>query len=174
MKRKRRIDTRQVYKWKSRLNLGGDKMIKGLLYEDTYIPVVSRQNIRLFLILAAINSWHTTQIDFALAYTQADKATIMYMELPPGVNLPNLSKDKHCLHIIKNIYGGKDSGRTWFQHLRKHFIHKLHYIQLQYDECVFYQKSTIFFVYTDDGILIDPSRNNIEDQINDFKAIFDI
>jgi hypothetical protein len=149
-------------------------MIKGLHYEDTYSPVVSWQNIRLFLILAAINSWHTTQIDFVMAYTQADIATITYTELPPGVNLPNLSKDTHWLRIIKNIYGGKVSGRTWFQHLRKHLIHKLHYIQSQYDECVFYHKSTIFIVYTDNGILIDPSRDNIKDRINDFKAIFDI
>jgi frataxin-like iron-binding protein CyaY len=29
-------------------------------------------------------------------------------------------------------------------------------------------------MYTDDFILIDPSRDNIEDQINEFKAIFDI
>jgi hypothetical protein len=50
----------------------------------------------------------------------------------------------------------------------------VHYIQSQYDECVFYHKSTIFTVYTDDVILIDPSRDNIKDRINDFKAIFDI
>jgi hypothetical protein len=67
-------------------------MKKGLHYEDTYSPLVSWQNIRLFLILAAINGWHTTQIDFVMAYTQADIATITYMELPPRVNLPNLSK----------------------------------------------------------------------------------
>jgi hypothetical protein len=29
-------------------------------------------------------------------------------------------------------------------------------------------------VYTDDGILIEPSTENIKDQINEFKAIFDI
>jgi hypothetical protein len=143
MKRKRRIDTREVYKWKSRFNVGGHKMIKGLNYEDTYSPVVSWQTIRLFLILTAINGWHTTKIDLK-AFKQAAIATTTYMELPTGVNLPNLSKDKHCLRIIKNIYGGKDSGITWFQHLRKHVIHKVHYIQSQYDECVFYHKSTIF------------------------------
>jgi hypothetical protein len=60
MKREKRIDTREVYKWKSRLNLGGYKMIKGLHYHDTYSPVVCWKNIRMFLILGAINGWHIT------------------------------------------------------------------------------------------------------------------
>jgi single-stranded DNA-specific DHH superfamily exonuclease len=35
MKRKRRIDTREVYKWKSRLKIGGHKIIKGFYsYRD--------------------------------------------------------------------------------------------------------------------------------------------
>jgi hypothetical protein len=170
MKRKIRMDNTEANKWKSRLNLGGHKMIKVLHYEGTYSTVVSWQNIRLFLILAAINGWHTTQIDFVMAYTHADIATTTYMELPLGVSLPNLSKDTSCLRIIKNIYGGKDSGITWFQHLRKHLIHKLHYIHSQYDECVFYHKSTIFIMYTDDVILIEPSRDIIKDRINDFNS----
>jgi hypothetical protein len=75
--------------------------------------------------------------------------------------LSNLSKDKHCLRIMKNIYGGKESGRTWFQHLRKHLIHKSHYIQSQYGACVFYHKFISFIVYTDGDILINPSFREI-------------
>jgi hypothetical protein len=55
-------------------------------YDDTYSPVVSWQNVRMFLILAAINGWHTTQIDSVMAYTQADIDTTIFMELPPRVN----------------------------------------------------------------------------------------
>jgi hypothetical protein len=113
--------------------LGGGGIIKGLHYDDTYSPVVSWKNIRLFLIMIAKNVWHTTS-------TRADKVTTTYMELPTGVNLTNLSKDKHCILIIMNIYGGKDSVQTWFQHLRKHLIHKLQFIKSQYDAYVFYQK----------------------------------
>jgi hypothetical protein len=49
----------------------------------------------------------------------------------------------------------------------------LHYTQSKYDKCVFYRKTTIFIVYNDDGIWIDPSRDITENQNNDFKAIFD-
>jgi Reverse transcriptase (RNA-dependent DNA polymerase) len=117
MKRKRRIDTRQIYKWKSHLNLGGHKMIKGIHFQETCSPVVSWQQICLFLILSALNHWHTTQIDYIMAYTQAPVSKPVYMHLPPGIHLPNMSKDTHCLRILNNIYGGKDSGCIWFQHL---------------------------------------------------------
>jgi hypothetical protein len=36
MKRKRRIATREVYKWKARLNIDGSKQIKGLNYWETF------------------------------------------------------------------------------------------------------------------------------------------
>jgi hypothetical protein len=48
-------DIPEKYKWKSRLDLGGHKMIKGLHYEDSYSPVISWQNIRLLFIFAVIN-----------------------------------------------------------------------------------------------------------------------
>jgi hypothetical protein len=35
MRRKRRISTGEVYKWKARLNLDGSKQIKGVHYRET-------------------------------------------------------------------------------------------------------------------------------------------
>jgi hypothetical protein len=102
MRRKRKIDTQEVYKWKSRLNLGGHKMKQGIHFDQTYSPVVTWQTIRLFLILATINNWKTIQVDFIMAYTQADINKPAYMELPPGIHFKGL----------------KESGRTWFQHLK--------------------------------------------------------
>lgn len=40
MRRKRRIATREVYKWKARLNIGGHKMVQGMHYDQTYAPVI--------------------------------------------------------------------------------------------------------------------------------------
>jgi hypothetical protein len=57
-----------------------------------------------------------------MEYTQADIATTSYMELPTAVNLPNLSKVKHCLRIIKNIYGGKASEEHGFSILENNFF----------------------------------------------------
>ena len=71
MKRKRRIDTRQVYKWKSRLNLGSHKMIQGNHYDETYAPSLSWSTIRLFLTLSILHGWKSRQLDFVwLTLTQ--------------------------------------------------------------------------------------------------------
>jgi hypothetical protein len=45
MKRKRRIGTRDVYKWKSRLNVDGSKQVAGPDYRQTYAPVASWSSI---------------------------------------------------------------------------------------------------------------------------------
>jgi Reverse transcriptase (RNA-dependent DNA polymerase) len=105
--------------------------------------------------------WHTTQIDFIMAYTQAPINKPVYMHLPPGIDLPNMSKDTHCLQILNNIYGGKDSGCIWFQHLQSKLIDVLHFQQSAFDEYIFYHGHTIFIIYTDDGILIDPCQDTI-------------
>ena len=61
----------KVKKYKARLNLDGSRMIKGKHYELTYSPVVRWFSVRLLLTLSIVNGWHTTQIDYVLAYPQA-------------------------------------------------------------------------------------------------------
>eukprot|EP00978_Attheya_sp_CCMP212_P048469 scaffold525506_cov142-Attheya_sp.AAC.1 len=52
MKRKRRIATREIYKWKARLNIHGGKQTKGVDYWETYSPMVTWNAIRMFMTLA--------------------------------------------------------------------------------------------------------------------------
>ncbi len=46
--------------------------------------VVQWATIRFFITMAILNNWHTRQLDFVLAYTQADIERDLYMKLPPG------------------------------------------------------------------------------------------
>ncbi len=64
------------------MNVDGSQMIKGLHYEETYAPVVQWATIRFFISLAILSNWHTRQLDFVLAYTQADIERDLYMKLP--------------------------------------------------------------------------------------------
>ena len=82
MRRKRRIATQEVYKWKARLNIDGSKQEKGVNYWESYAPVASWSTIRLILILAYLEGWSTKQIDYVMAYTQADCETDLYMKIP--------------------------------------------------------------------------------------------
>lgn len=173
MKRKRRIISRMIYKWKARLNLGGHKMIKGKHFDQTYAPSLGWPTIRLLLTLSIINNWKTRQIDFVLAYPQAKAQRTYYMELPKGIRIPGCKRSTHCLKVTANLYGAKDASRTWFMHLTKG-LNDIGFQQSKEDECVFYRGTTIFVVYTDDGIILDKDGKKIEKAMSDMKKKFTI
>ena len=93
------------------------------------------------------------------------------MELPQGINFPGLDRKQHCLEILKNVYGGKDAGRTWYLYL-KDGLEQLGFEQSKQDECVFYRGKTIFLVYTDDAIILAPDDSTIDQCISDLSTSF--
>ena len=68
MKRKRRIDTREIYKWKARLNVHGGQQQYGINYWETYAPVVMWTTLWFFFVLSLLRGWHTRQLDFVLGF----------------------------------------------------------------------------------------------------------
>ena len=146
MKRKRRIATREIYKWKARLNVHGGKQEYGVHYWETYIPVVQWTYIRMFLILSILQNCHTCQLDFILAYPQANTETEKYMDMPVGFDVEGKSNMSHALILIKNIYGGKASGRIWTNHLKKGLL-SIGFVKSRVDPCVFYRGNIIFLNY---------------------------
>jgi hypothetical protein len=161
MKRKRRIKTREVYKWKGRLNVHGGQMLHGIHYWETFSPVVTWIVIRLVLILSLLLGWHTRQIDFVLAYPQAPAEAPTYMKIPRGVNLTEGNKEDYVLKLVQNLYGGKAAGRIWNRYLHEGLV-DLGFTQSKIDECCYYRNGTIFLVYVDDGILAGPSKQEID------------
>ena len=87
MKRKRRVGTGEVYKWKARLCVDGSSQTKNVDYWETYSPVVSWESVRTLLTLAIMYGWHTQQLDFILAFPQAEVECEMYMEVPRRCNI---------------------------------------------------------------------------------------
>jgi hypothetical protein len=79
MKRKQRILTRLVCKWKARLNCHGGQQEHGINFWETYSPVVNWYSIRLFLIISITRGWETRQINFVLAFPQADVECDLHM-----------------------------------------------------------------------------------------------
>jgi hypothetical protein len=128
--------------------------------------------------LATINGWRTRQLDFVMAFTQADVERDHYMELPknfsvPGTKITYADKDKYVLKLVKNLYGQKQAGKVWYDHLRDKLT-KLGFIQSKFDECVFYHGKTIFLVYTDDTILVGPDEKEIENIVKTLSKNFKV
>ena len=165
MRRKRRIATGEAYKWKARLNLHGGKQEHGVNFWETYAPVISWVTIRLFLVLSGMNKWKTKQVDFVLAFPQADIECPMYMDIPRGFNFNGSSKT-HCLELKKNLYGQKQAGRVWNEYLHEG-LEARGFKQSKVDLCLYYRGNVALMIYTDDGIFCAPNLSDIEKAFKD-------
>jgi Reverse transcriptase (RNA-dependent DNA polymerase) len=173
MRRKRRIDTQEVYKWKARINIHGGKQTKGVNYWDTYAPVATWASIRLVLNLAATNGWDTRQLDFVLAYPQAPVETDLYMEIPAGFSIKGGNK-QYVLKLVQNLYGQKQAGRVWYKYLSDGLCTKLKFTQSMHDPCIFWRGTSIIVVYTDDTIITGPDTLELDQVVKDIANEFDI
>ena len=169
MKRKRDIKTRQIKKYKARLNIDGSRMRHGEHYDMTYAPVASWNSVRLLLALSAIHGWHTTQIDYVLAFPQAPVERDIYMEIPKGFEVEGANRKDYVLKIHRNIYGQKQAGRVWNKYLVDKLVNKVGFTQSKVDECVFYKGNVIYVLYTDDSILAGPDQAEIDKIIQQIK-----
>ena len=187
--RKRRLKTREVYKWKSRLAYDGSMQEKGVNYWETYAPVIQWPVVRFVLTMALTQGWHIKQVDYVLAYTQAVAETDMYMEAPRSFTFDtkgNQRAEDYVLKIKQNYYGQKQGARVWNQHLVKR-LKDVGFQQSAYDECLFYHGKCVYILYTDDSLLMGPDQDELnrlivtmeesglkmtyEDGVNDFLGV---
>lgn len=170
MKRKR-DPLGEIVKWKARLCAGGHRSLEHVDYWSTYSPVVSWSTVRLMIVFALLNNWHMEAIDFVLAFPQAPIKTDIYMK-PPKVpsdfripDLPNFAdRFLYLYKLLKNLYGLKDAGKTWFDFLRVGLIER-GWKQSDIDTCLFTKEGIILIVYVDDAILISPDKHKIDAEI---------
>ena len=135
MKRKRDILTGKIIKYKARLNVHGGKQIQGQDYFETYSPVATWIVIRFLMILCLMLGWKSKQVDFVLAFPQANIEHDMYMELPAGIIPKDRNKD-YVLLLRKNLYGQKQASRVFYLYLREG-LEKIGFRVSKIDECLF-------------------------------------
>jgi hypothetical protein len=102
-----------------------------------------------------------------LAFPQADAECDVYMEVPVGFILQGNKKD-YCLKLKKNIYGTKQAGRVWNNHVNKGLL-KLGYTPSKIDPCVYYHGPSVFMLYVNDRIFAGPNKREITRLIRDYK-----
>jgi hypothetical protein len=156
-----------VYKWKARLNIDGSKHIYGEDYWETYAPVANWASIRLVLIMALVNNWQSRQIDFFQAYTQSNKEKNIYMALPKGFDVSE--PGDFVLKVHENVFGQKQAGRVWNQHLVKQ-LQKVGFTQSQNDPCIFMKGQIIYVLYKDNSILMGTDPDELDSIIRLIKG----
>ena len=169
MRRKRKIKTQEVYKWKARLNVHGGQQVHGVHYWDTYAPVVTWQTVRLFLILSLILGWQSRQLDFVMAYPQAPTEMPLYMHLPQGYRRDGVSHRTHALKLVRNVYGQKQAGRVWNKYMDQG-MKEIGFTPSSFDPCLYYRDRIVFLVYIDDCIIFGPDSTSIDAVVVDLRA----
>jgi Reverse transcriptase (RNA-dependent DNA polymerase) len=124
--------------------------------------VASWPSIRLLLIKVIIGHWYTRQIDYVQAYPQARAEKPMYMEIPSGFTA-NVQHEPsaYVISVLKNIYGSKQAGRVWNQHLVDKLL-SIGFVQSAHDPCVFYKGKAMYVLYTDNSILAGPDEQELD------------
>jgi hypothetical protein len=120
--------------------------------------------------MTALYGWHTTQLDFMLAFQQAPPVEqVLYMSIPKGFVVENGQTQDYVLQLHKNVCGQKQAGRVWNQHLVKKLTKELKFEQSKVDERVFYHGKTMYALYTDDSILAGPDQKDIDQIIKEMQ-----
>ena len=111
MKRKRQVQTRDIYKYKAWLNIDGSKMRPGVHYNQTHAPVLAWGFIMILLSTVIRNNWKTMHIDYVLNFPWAPVNRGCYFNIQKVIEVQ--SDTKWVLKVKKNIYGQRQAGRVW-------------------------------------------------------------
>ena len=160
--KRKRTPAGELIKHKARLCAHGGQQTEGVTYWDTFAPVVNWNTLRIFLTLSLIRKWKARSVDFVLAYPQADLTKDIYMRIPKGFSVTQ--PGDYLLKLMKNVYGLKDAGRTWHEHLKKGLLDR-GFKQGLVDPCVFYRGDLILLIYVDDVICFCPTDKPIDEFI---------
>ena len=117
--------------------------------------------VRTLLVLSKIHGLHTKCIDFTLAFPQADVKVPIYLHTPPGIELNESgSQDKMVLKLKKNLYGLRDAGRTWWEHLSEGLT-EMGFHSTETDQCVFVKDDVIILICVDDCVILSKNEDKI-------------
>jgi len=94
---------RTVQKYKAQLVTQGFTQVKGIDFDQTFTPMAKFSLLRTIFALAAEHDLEIHQMDVKATYLNTDLDEEIYMEAPPGFNIP----DSHILRLKKGVYSTK-------------------------------------------------------------------
>ena len=97
-----------IQKYKARLMAKGFTQIEGIDYDKTFAPVAKLTSLRTILVLSNEHNLEIHQMDVKSAYLNGKLKEEIYMEPPPGFDIP----DGMVLRLVKAVYGTKQGGRV--------------------------------------------------------------
>jgi len=127
----------QVVHFKVHLVAQSFSQVPGVNYFDTFAPVAKLALIQTVLAMAAKLDFKLHQINIKSTYLNGEltKNENIFMKQPPSYPAPN-SSGKVC-HLLKTLYGLKQSGHRWYQKLMEILMKCLGFVRSDVDQAVF-------------------------------------
>ena len=94
--------------------------MKGVIFFETYAPVVSWTTIRLFLTLKSYYGLAAVQVDFRNVFTQDPLPELIFTHPPRG--LGSSTGKKVALKLNSGLYRLRQAPLIWFDHLKDEFL----------------------------------------------------
>lgn len=161
---------------KARLVIQGCSQKYGEDFQETFAPVAKMATVRTLLAVAAMEDWHTLQMDVTNAFLHGDLHENVYMKLPlgytgigcrikPHQDQEKTSQNSHLVcKLKKSLYGLKQAPRNWFSKLSQTLL-KMGFNQSKSDYSLFVihtqEVITIILVYVDDLLICGNSLTDI-------------
>jgi Reverse transcriptase (RNA-dependent DNA polymerase) len=145
----------------------GYTQTKGIDYHKTFALVAKMNTVRILFSIATNRNWNLQQMDVKNVFLQGTLEEVVYMNLPPGHKMENVSNIV-CRLKKKTIYGLKQSPRAWYGKLSQ-FLLSCNFKVSNANNSLFTKISNnniiVVLVYVD-GIII---TGNSQQKINSVK-----
>ena len=122
--------------------------IEGVDYDETFVLVAKLAFLCMILALAAERNLELQQMDVKSTYLNEDLCEEIFMEAPPGFDIPG----SMVLCLIKVVYGTKQGGRVWYEKISEK-LGTMGYQHTEPDYAVFTSArgdASIIALYVDD------------------------
>lgn len=147
-----------IDKLKCRLVAQGFSQVLGIDFVDTFAPVAKLATIRLLFAIAAALDLLIHHIDVDSAFLNGQLDEEVYVKQPEGYIVPG--KEHFVCRLKKSLYGLKQAGKVWYDHLSKALIASDFRVSVA-DPCLFIKNlnsndcpSVWVIVYVDDLAII--------------------
>ncbi len=151
---------------KVRTVFDGSTQVHGVDFDKAYAPVARLATLRMFLSLAAANSWVVHQMDVTAAFLHGSLTEEVYVRPPPG--FPQERDGRRVVWLLKkSLYGLRQAPRCWNDMLHAWFTAQ-GFQRSDLDPCLYIgavrgsDTSQAILVWVDDMLIAGPNAKAVE------------
>ncbi|SRR6266851_3642416 len=100
-----------IQKHKARIVTQGFTQVEGINFDQTFAPVAKFSSLQTVFTLTTKHDLKLHQMDVKATYLNANLKEDLYMEAPPGFEIP----EGHVLKLKKGVYSTKQGGHIWYE-----------------------------------------------------------